>query len=39
MSMTRMGHLEPVATKALVAFHAYSFCKELGLHNIIYFGR
>jgi hypothetical protein len=34
-SMTRLGHLEPVAAEALVAFHASFFCKKLGLHNII----
>lgn len=34
-SMTILGHLEPVAAKALAAFNASLFCKELGLYNII----
>jgi hypothetical protein len=35
-NMTRLGHLEPVATETLAAFQAsLFFLKELGLYNII----
>lgn len=33
-SMTKMGFLEPVATKTLTALHAVEFSRDFGLHKL-----
>jgi hypothetical protein len=35
-SMTRLGHLEPAAAEVLAAFHAFFFCKEIGLQKSLW---
>jgi len=36
--MTKMGHLKPIATKALASLHTTFFCKEISLGNILFEG-